>query len=143
MISYVVPPLVDEAMACAHVCGMAFRAGCRAKMTFNGCEVVCDPGDSPEEIAERLFLARRARDRETVATITIEMTRSREFTIRLGEYYYDGLVFDEMLGCLVRLTIDGEPSPEKAGYGGLKTHSQWESYRASLDKKFTHDETGD
>lgn len=143
MISYDVPVGVDEATACAHVCGMAFRADCPATMTFQGCDVVCNPGDSPGEIAERLFLARQQRARETVATIMVEVTRGRDFTIRLGEYYYDGLTFDEMIGCLIRLTLNGDPSAEKAGYGGLKTKAQWEAYRASLDDNFTRHATGD
>lgn len=129
---YAAPLGTDVSKACEGLADFAWRENRPAKMTFNGTEIIAQPGDTSNDLVERWFVERHKHDRDTVATITIEVTRGKLYTIRLGDHYHDELCWDEMLGCLVRLTIDGKPSPEKAGYGGLKTKEQWDVYRASF-----------
>jgi len=130
-IEYTAPAGMEVDVACRNLSDLAWRENRPARMEFNGTEVVAQPGDTSTDLADRWWTARNERRKEIAATIIIEVTRDNSYTIRLGDAYHDHLCWDEMLGCLARLTINGEPTPEKAGYGGLKTKEQWDAQRAS------------
>lgn len=138
--TYEPEPMTDIDAACRKAIDLSIARGAPIKLAFNSVTVDVAPDDTPAVVAERLWQTRHARDREVVGTITVEVARNKSFTVRMGEHFYDELCFDEMLGCLVRLMIDGNPRPEKAGYGGLKTAEQWEQQRKAYSEIIHNDE---
>lgn len=133
-IDYTVPMGANIEAACTNLANLAWRENRPARMTFNGTEVVCQPGDTSGDVLDRLAANHHEQSKEVVATITIDVHRGRSFTVRLGDAYHDELCWDEMLGCLCRLTMDGDPKPEKAGYGGLRTKEQWDAGRDGMKR---------
>lgn len=131
---YDAPLGADIGAASENACSLAWVEGRPVRFVFDGIEVTAHPGDTSKDLVDRWWDQRNMHQREVTASITIELTRGGSFNIRLGDHYHEELCWDEMLGCLARLTISGDPTPEKAGFGGLKTKEGWQAWRDQLKR---------